>query len=109
MPLKHFHLPRDHEFRREVRFNFDVPGRYRNGSGRAHQVLFLDVSEYGCRFCDPCGSLSKDDRISIRLGGLGPLAATVKWRDKRFVGVEFNQPLYLPVLHNLVTENSQPL
>jgi hypothetical protein len=106
MPLRHFQLPLDHEFRREERFKFDLPGRYRNGTGRAHQVLFLDVSEYGCRFCDPCGSLSKGDTVSVRMGSIGPLAATVKWRDRRFVGVEFNQPLYLPVLYSMVMERS---
>jgi hypothetical protein len=40
------------------------------------------------------------------MGSIGPLAATVKWRDKRFVGVEFNQPLYLPVLYSMVMERS---
>lgn len=89
------------EDRREERHHIAVEGRYRTGSGVPKDVSVLDISECGCRFFDKFGNLLPGAQITIRIGPIGPIAATVKWAERQVVGVEFENPIYGPVLDHI--------
>ena len=36
---------------------------------------------------------------------MGPFAATVRWNREQYVGVEFDQPIYGPVLEHIVSKS----
>ena len=95
------------DLRREKRYSISVPGRYRKGTGVGFNVAIKDLSEYGCQFSDLGGRVQKDDGITIRIGSIGPLAAQVKWIDRRKVGIEFEQPLYPSVLDHMIAEGGK--
>ena len=87
--------------RRTERTEISVTGRYRRGTGAARDVEILDLTEEGCRFFDRFGRLPEGTEISLRIGPIGPLLATVRWRSEGKVGVQFEQPLYGPVFEHI--------
>lgn len=89
------------EIRREARHGVAVEGRYRTGSGVPKDVSVLDISEHGCRFFDKFGNLVPGGQITVRIGSIGPIAATVKWTERSVVGIEFENPIYGPVLDHI--------
>lgn len=91
----------DGEIRREERHRIAVEGRYRTGSGVPKDVSVLDISEHGCRFYDKFGNLAPGAQITLRIGAIGPIAATVKWAERSVVGVQFENPIYGPVLDHI--------
>ena len=95
------------DLRREKRYSIAVLGRYRKGTGMGFNVAIKDLSEYGCQFSDLVGRVQKGNVITIRIGSIGPLAAQVKWIDKRNVGIEFEQPLYPSVLDHIIAEGGR--
>jgi len=91
--------------RREARYKLKSIGRYRRGHGRAYNVQFEDISEFGCRFHDLVGRLVPGDALTIRIGDFGPIDASVKWNDRRIIGIEFRQPLHPAVLDHINRAN----
>ncbi|QYU70957.1 PilZ domain-containing protein [Leptolyngbya sp. 15MV] len=83
------------------RYAISVPGRYRTGTGVAKDVDIVDISETGCRFYDRFGRMVPGNQISLRIGSIGPMVATVRWRDGQLVGVEFEYALYGPVFEHI--------
>ncbi len=83
------------------RYAISVPGRYRTGTGVAKDVDILDISESGCRFFDRFGRMTPGSQISLRIGTIGPVVATVRWREAQVVGVEFEYALYGPVFEHI--------
>ncbi|MXO90081.1 PilZ domain-containing protein [Pontixanthobacter aquaemixtae] len=95
------------EGRRDPRFEVSVQGRYRTGTGVAKDVPILEMSETGCRFYDRFGRLRPDTEISLRIGSIGPVIATVRWCNDHIVGVEFENPLYGPVFEHIRSQLGQ--
>lgn len=87
--------------RRKPRHAISVQGRYRTGSGVAKDVDILDLSETGCRFFDRFGRMVPGTEISLRIGPIGPVVATVRWCKQQVVGVQFETPLYGPVFEHI--------
>ncbi|AKM07163.1 PilZ domain-containing protein [Pelagerythrobacter marensis] len=98
---------KDGEIRREERHGVTVPGRYRAGTGVPKDVRVIDISEHGCRFFDKFGTLAKGAQITIRIGSIGPILATVRWSEAQTVGVEFENPIYGPVLDHIRNQLAQ--
>lgn len=88
-------------YRSGDRHEIAVEGRYRTGSGVPKDVSILDISESGCRFRDHYGKLDNGTQITIRIGPIGPILATVRWSANRIVGVQFAEPLYGPVFEHI--------
>lgn len=86
------------EARNSPRFEVAVQGRYRTGNGSARDVPVIEISETGCRFYDRFGRLMPDSELSIKIETIGPILATVRWSKDYIVGVEFQRPIYGPVL-----------
>jgi hypothetical protein len=89
------------EDRNRARHAISVPGRYRTGTGVAKDVDILDISESGCRFYDRFGRMIPGTQISLRIGSIGPVVATVRWCEAQVVGVQFENPLYGPVFDHI--------
>ena len=53
------------------------------------------INVNGRRVNIPSYRLRKGDEITLRIGEVGPIAARTKWVEKRTVGVEFDQPLFV--------------
>ena len=94
----------DFSFRRDERYALGVPGKYYSGNGPVLEALLLDVSEYGCRL--RAGNLAPGAVISIWAGVVGPISATVKWRDVQFTGIAFDQSLDTAVLQEMLAQRS---
>ena len=45
--------------------------------------------------------LRTDDRLTVKIGPVGPVEATVRWNRSDSVGVQFNSPLYPSVLEHI--------
>ena len=78
-----------------------VPGKIRTGRGVAHHVAITDLSEGGCCAIEPGGSLTEGTAVSIRVGQLDPIDATVRWAGGGGIGLEFQRPLYGPVFEHI--------
>jgi hypothetical protein len=86
--------------RLELRHEISVIGRV--GSGiRGRDLTVRDLSEGGCRFYDPLSQYPVGSRITIRLGPIGPIWATVRWCRDEQVGIQFDNPLYPSVLEHI--------
>ena len=87
--------------REKPRKIISVPGKIRTGRGVPHHVAITDLSEGGCRVIESSSWISEGSNVSIRVGRLDPIYATVRWVKKGELGLEFQQPLYGPVFENI--------
>lgn len=95
------------EHRRDERRNVGVEGRYRTGNGVPRDVWITDISRTGCRFYDRFGNLPPGTSISIRIAGIGPIDATVRWLEQHVNGIEFVNPLYDAVYDHICANLSE--
>lgn len=87
--------------REKPRKILSAPGKIRTGRGIAHHVAIMDLSESGCRVAEAGTGVKEGANVSIRVGRLDPIYATVRWVEKGHLGLEFQQPLYGPVFENI--------
>ena len=80
---------------------------YRHGTGQRNDVRVLDATERGCHIFDKWGGLPVGRCLTITIGNIGPLAATVRWRNEHHFGIEFERPLYGPVLDHVLAQVGQ--
>ena len=89
------------ELRRFLRQKITAVGTTRFG-GWKYNVTFEDLSEQGCQFWIPRHTgLPIRSRISLYIDTLGPFEATVRWSRQGWIGVEFDLPVYQPVLDHM--------
>jgi hypothetical protein len=89
------------ELRRFMRHNIKAQGTLRYARAR-HAVTLEDLSEQGCQFRLPLqAGLPVGATVSIAVEGLSPFVATVRWYRNGWAGVEFDLPVYPPVLAHL--------
>ncbi|RIV89039.1 PilZ domain-containing protein [Aurantiacibacter zhengii] len=84
------------------RHDISIMGTLRTGTGK-REVTIVDLSERGCRILDRMGFLSPDLGVTIKIGPVGPVDATVRWQDRPYAGIRFNNPLYPAVLDHIRT------
>ena len=80
--------------REDSRKRVGIEGRYRTGSGVPRDVWITDLSRTGCKFYDRFGTMQAGKAITIKVGSVGPIPATVRWWDNHVNGVQFEQPLH---------------
>lgn len=89
------------ELRRFLRHRIKAEGSTRF-NGRTYRVTLEDLSEQGCQFRVPWGTgFPARTTIALRIGELGPFQATVRWCRMGWIGVEFDLPVYGPVLDHM--------
>lgn len=94
--------------RNKDRRKVGIEGRYRSGRGVSRDVWITDISETGCRFYDRFGNMRPGTDITIRIGPVGPIDATVRWLEQHVNGVQFRQPLHVSVFDHIVANLSEP-
>ena len=65
-------------------------------------VQVLDLSAAGCMVATQGWRFMSDEKVLISLPGLSYLRASVLWTDENTAGLQFDQPLYEPVLAHLL-------
>lgn len=88
--------------RREPRGSIAMPGAIRHNVTCRTPVSISDLSARGCRVWTTDDSIGVGSCVFVRLNDLAPLRATARWRRGASVGLEFDQPLYIPVLDHLL-------
>ena len=86
----------------EPRHDISIIGKVHTGMG-SRDVTILDLSEHGCRFHDRFCNLRPGMPVSIRIGPVGPVRASAKWRRGEYVGIQFDSPLYPSVLEHITS------
>ncbi|MBX7533021.1 PilZ domain-containing protein [Qipengyuania sp. 1XM1-15A] len=90
------------ENRRSERHEVKVAGAWRQRNNYSRDVWIKDISESGCRFHDRFSILEVDKDILVRIGKIGPIPATVRWREGHIVGASFEKTLHPGVLDHIV-------
>ena len=86
--------------RSHERHDLTIIGRLYTGQG-SRDVTILDLSESGCRFHEPLSQLKENAPLTIKIGPVGPIEATVRWCRGEHVGLQFSNPLYPSVLEHI--------
>lgn len=88
--------------RRELpRHSTWIPGELRTGRGTPYPVEVVDLSESGCRINERSAWLKAPSEVTIRIGALESLDATIRWVCDGQAGLEFRRPIYGPVFEHL--------
>lgn len=82
------------------RIRLSLMGELRWGTNPWGRVMLEDLSTGGFRaqwrpMC-PVGTA-----VSVKLAGLSPLRATLRWKNNDYIGCEFDNPLYPPLVDHL--------
>ncbi|MGN3975556.1 PilZ domain-containing protein [Tsuneonella sp. SYSU-LHT278] len=71
-------------------------------SGGSWEAIIADLSATGCRFDDYSGRrMERGAHLTIKIGTVGPIPATVRWNRDPTVGVLFDAPLHPSVLEHI--------
>jgi hypothetical protein len=93
--------------RRAERFGVVLPAKVRSRSGFLDRVTITDLSEWGCRIESRALTLHKTDLVVVRPEGIEGICGRVCWIDGHTAGIEFDRPLYAPVVEHLVRSHWQ--
>ena len=89
------------ELRRASRRKIKASGSVRYG-GSGYRVALTNLSDRGCQFWIPrMAGIPLRSTVSLYIESLGPFNATVRWSRDGWIGVEFDLPVYPPVLHHI--------
>ena len=91
----------DVEMRRARRLALALPARCRSLNGFLDEVVVRDISAHGCRIVSFALTVRTGARVIVQPTGLEGLCGTVRWVRGHEAGVEFDCPLYLPVVEHL--------
>lgn len=83
---------------RQIKSDLKAVIRYRVRSKL--EMPILDLNEGGCLVEARGWGAQVDERVQIRLPGLGEVAASVIWIEDHKAGLAFEEPVYGPVLDN---------
>jgi hypothetical protein len=75
--------------------------RCRTQSGLRDEAQISDISPQGCRLTTHSLAFSPGTRVVIRPQGLEGITGVVRWTEGYSAGVEFDAPLYEPVVDHL--------
>lgn len=95
----------DHEnvraLRQSSRRALVLPAKCRSRSGFVDHVVISDLSEGGCRIDSLGLVLGAGDMVVVRPQGLEGLCGVIRWTKGHSAGIEFDRPLYAPVVEHL--------
>jgi len=95
-------LPDDStEPRRSIRLSMAMPARCRSLGGFVDDVVIRDLSADGCRIVSHALTARPGMRIVLRPSSMEGLCGEVRWVRGHEAGIEFERPLYAPVVEHL--------
>lgn len=89
------------EARRSQRLVMALPARCRTLGGFVDHVVIRDLSTHGCRIVSHALTVRPGARIVLRPDGIEGLCGEVRWTSGGEAGIEFERPLYGPVVEHL--------
>ena len=87
--------------RRSRRLALVLPARCRTLSGFIDDVVIRDLSPEGCRIMSFALSVRPGAKVVLRPEHMEGLCGTVRWVCAHEAGIEFERPLYAPVVEHL--------
>jgi hypothetical protein len=87
--------------RKSERLPVVLPARVRSRSGFLDRVVITDLSPEGCRIESQGLTVHAGDLVVIRPQSLEGLTGVVRWVVGHTAGVQFDRPLYGPVVDHL--------
>ncbi|WP_176399829.1 PilZ domain-containing protein [Novosphingobium sp. B 225] len=87
--------------RRSNRLHLVLPARCRSRSGFVDRVVISNLSEHGCRIDSLGLILGVGDMVVVRPEGLEGQTGVIRWIKGHSAGIEFDAPLYPPVVEHL--------
>jgi hypothetical protein len=78
-----------------------LAARCRTMGGMRDEAYLCDISTHGCRIVTRSLYLSVGMRVTIKPEGMEGFSGVVRWLGADGVGVEFDRPLYGPVVDHL--------
>ena len=94
----------DYQPRCEDRQRLSIPAELRFAMTLRSAAEVTDLSAHGCRIRRCSYPFEPGTPVFVRLEGLAPIRGTVRWYQVDESGIEFDQPLYLPVLEHLLAQ-----
>jgi hypothetical protein len=87
--------------RKEARNAVAMPARCRTLSGTRDEGAIHDISTHGCCVTMRTLCLNVGSRVIVRPNGLEGIAGVVRWIAGDRAGIEFDTPLYGPIVEHL--------
>jgi len=87
--------------RKEARSAVALPARCRTLNGTRDEGAIHDISTHGCCVTMRTLCLNVGSRVIVRPNGLEGIAGIVRWIDRARAGIEFDAPLYGPIVEHL--------
>jgi len=87
--------------RRSRRLSLAMPARCRTLKGFVEDVVIRDISAEGCRIVSHALTVRSGAQVVVRPNGMEGLCGTVRWVRGQEAGIEFDRPLYLPVVEHM--------
>jgi hypothetical protein len=93
----------DHQFipRREQRKPVRMAAKCQTKNGLRDEGYLSDISAAGCCIATRTLYVSEGMRVLIRPEGMEGLTGVIRWTDGTRSGVEFDTPIYGPVVEHL--------
>lgn len=96
------------ESRGADRIEIAASASFRRGAGLAQSATVADLTRGGCRLIDIPRTLSRGEKVSLRIGGVGPIVGEIRWlKLGREAGVEFTRPLSEAIYAALVNDRKK--
>ena len=87
--------------RRSQRLPVTLTAQCRTLSGMRDKGEISDITAEGCRLRTLSLMLRVGSRVLVRPQGLESLSGVVRWVRGDLAGVEFDRPLYVPIVEHL--------
>lgn len=94
--------------RKVERIPVALAARCRTMGGMRDEAYLCDISTHGCRIVTRSLYLSVGMRVTIKPDGLEAFSGVVRWLGQDGAGVEFDNPLYGPVVEHLCARHMRP-
>jgi len=87
--------------RKVNRLPVTLAAKCRTMGGMRDEAYLCDISTHGCKMVTRSLYLSIGMRVTIKPDGMEAISGVVRWLSQDGAGIEFDSPLYAPVVENL--------
>jgi hypothetical protein len=95
---------RSDHLRQSERKQVLILAKCRKRAGISDPVSITDLSAEGCSISYPCSTLTVGQKVTIKPATMDGIPGTVRWVSADGAGIEFERPLYGPVVEHLQRE-----
>lgn len=96
------------EERRSTRLPVILPAICRTQTGLFGPVEIMDLTADGCRIFAKGLPMREGQKVRVKPENFQPLPGIVRWAAHDFAGIEFDVPLYPPVVEHLQRQFAPP-